>query len=318
MEKISAVIMCFNEEENLPRLIESLKGADEVIIVDHMSTDKTSELAKSLGAKVFQIANKIDTVFQSDREEFIKKYGFFPTFKAGDKIGDGSADRAYGISKAKNDWVFCPDADEIVTWDLPEIKKLLTDHDQINCNFIHSRKPNGSPECVLEICKLFRKSNSRWYGRIHDVVVGTNPRTIKTDKMKMEHFKKPKEYRNGQLGKMEYALFKDQSPRMLFYTAREYFYNAMYEKALQLYNEYMPKAWWRSEIAEAWLLMAKCSWQIQKGDDSRKYCLNAIAVNPDFKEALLDMSEYTGDDQKEYWKRYADIATSNNVLFKRV
>lgn len=52
---ISAVIITYNEENNLERCIQSLEGiADEIIVVDSFSTDKTVEIAERMGAVVFQ------------------------------------------------------------------------------------------------------------------------------------------------------------------------------------------------------------------------------------------------------------------------
>jgi glycosyltransferase involved in cell wall biosynthesis len=50
---ISLTIIAFNEEANIERCIESVPFADEIIVVDSGSTDKTAELARNLGAKVF-------------------------------------------------------------------------------------------------------------------------------------------------------------------------------------------------------------------------------------------------------------------------
>lgn len=53
MIKISAAIITFNEEKNIERCINSLIGiADEILVVDSLSKDKTIEIAVSLGAKV--------------------------------------------------------------------------------------------------------------------------------------------------------------------------------------------------------------------------------------------------------------------------
>jgi len=53
--KISACIIAKNEEKNLPRLLRSLKGKfDEIILVDTGSTDRTVEIAESFGCKVFR------------------------------------------------------------------------------------------------------------------------------------------------------------------------------------------------------------------------------------------------------------------------
>lgn len=55
MHALSAVIITFNEEANIGRCIESVrKVADEVIVLDSYSTDRTVEIARSLGATVHQ------------------------------------------------------------------------------------------------------------------------------------------------------------------------------------------------------------------------------------------------------------------------
>ena len=50
--KISAFIITKNEERNIKRALESIKWADEIVIVDGFSTDKTCEIAKEYGAHV--------------------------------------------------------------------------------------------------------------------------------------------------------------------------------------------------------------------------------------------------------------------------
>ncbi len=52
--RISATIITLNEERNLPRAMESLRCADEILVVDSGSTDRTVELAGKLGARVVE------------------------------------------------------------------------------------------------------------------------------------------------------------------------------------------------------------------------------------------------------------------------
>jgi glycosyltransferase involved in cell wall biosynthesis len=55
MEKLSAVIITFNEEKNIGRCIESIKEiADEILILDSNSTDQTAVIAESKGAIVIK------------------------------------------------------------------------------------------------------------------------------------------------------------------------------------------------------------------------------------------------------------------------
>lgn len=52
MIKLSAVIITFNEEKNIGRCLDSLKGiADDIVVVDSFSTDRTEEIAKAKGAR---------------------------------------------------------------------------------------------------------------------------------------------------------------------------------------------------------------------------------------------------------------------------
>src|SRR3984957_19989699 len=52
--KITATIITLNEERNIARAIESLRCADEILIVDSGSTDRTVELAEKLGVRVLE------------------------------------------------------------------------------------------------------------------------------------------------------------------------------------------------------------------------------------------------------------------------
>ena len=54
MAKISALILAKNEERNIKACIETLSFADEILVIDDFSTDKTKEIAESLGARVIQ------------------------------------------------------------------------------------------------------------------------------------------------------------------------------------------------------------------------------------------------------------------------
>ncbi len=82
--KITANIITLNEEKNIEDVIKSVREVcDEVLVIDSLSSDKTCEIAESLGAKVVK-----------------QKY-----------LGDGGQ-KAFGSPLAKNRWVLSIDADE--------------------------------------------------------------------------------------------------------------------------------------------------------------------------------------------------------------
>lgn len=95
--KLSAIIITKNEEEAISRCIKSVSFADEVVVVDAESTDKTVALARALGARVF-----------------IKKWEGY------------GAQKNFGAKEAHGDWLLFIDADEEVTPNLAqEIERAL-------------------------------------------------------------------------------------------------------------------------------------------------------------------------------------------------
>lgn len=53
MPQLSVVIITFNEEKNIARCLDAVQGiADDIVVVDSLSTDKTEEIAKAKGARV--------------------------------------------------------------------------------------------------------------------------------------------------------------------------------------------------------------------------------------------------------------------------
>ena len=97
LHELSIVVICYNEENNLPRLLDSLPSNIELIVVDSFSTDNTVKVAESYGGKVFQ-----------------RKFDNF------------GSQKNYAISKATSKWILCLDADEELTARLKESIKSVT------------------------------------------------------------------------------------------------------------------------------------------------------------------------------------------------
>lgn len=82
--KLSAVIITYNEEDNIERCLESLeKTADEILVVDSFSSDRTAEICKSKGVEFIQHS------FEGHIEQ-----------------------KNYALSRASSDYVLSLDADE--------------------------------------------------------------------------------------------------------------------------------------------------------------------------------------------------------------
>jgi glycosyltransferase involved in cell wall biosynthesis len=51
-DTLSVAIVALNEEANLGRVLESVRWADEIVVVDSGSTDRTCDIAREYGARV--------------------------------------------------------------------------------------------------------------------------------------------------------------------------------------------------------------------------------------------------------------------------
>jgi glycosyltransferase involved in cell wall biosynthesis len=141
MQKISAYILTFNEAEKIKAAVESVLWADEVVVIDSYSTDRTAEIATYLGARVVQV----------------------PFNGFGDL-------RNRAVEICRHDWIFSLDADERCTKAVrDEILALLADsppHELYRMprrNYMMGRWIRGSG-CYPNFRQpqLFRKGSMRY------------------------------------------------------------------------------------------------------------------------------------------------------------
>ena len=78
MPALTAILIAYNEELDLPRALASLAGvADEIILVDSGSTDRTCDIAREFGARVY--SRKLDSLAEQKimRLPLHRTTGFF-------------------------------------------------------------------------------------------------------------------------------------------------------------------------------------------------------------------------------------------------
>ncbi len=147
---LSVAIITFNEGQNLPRTLESIKDiASEIVVVDSHSTDNTREIAKSYGAKVYE----------EDWKGHIKQ-------------------KNSALEKCTQPWILSLDADEVVSEELKKsiikaVNKPFADGYYVNRKTFHlGRWLNHAwqPDWKLRLVK--KSANPRWGGYDpHDVLI---------------------------------------------------------------------------------------------------------------------------------------------------
>ncbi len=149
--KISAAIICFNEEDKIERCLQSVVWADEIVVLDSFSSDKTVEICKKYTDRVYQHAFE-GHIQQKNRVLDLCNY----------------------------EWVFSIDADEVMTGELvDEILAMIERGEPLIDGFYVRRKiwylgkwikhGNWYPDYKL---RLFRRSKARWGGiNPHDKII---------------------------------------------------------------------------------------------------------------------------------------------------
>ena len=166
MSKVSAVIITFNEERYIEECIRSVEAvADEIVVVDSFSTDKTPEICKKLGVRY------IEHHFKGYRDQ-----------------------KNFALTQASYDYVLSLDADEVLS---PKLEKSILaikqDFRYDGYKFGRLNRYSGRlnyhqhlfPERKL---RLFNKAKAHWGGyNIHEIVILDNPHSVKRLKGNLLH-----------------------------------------------------------------------------------------------------------------------------------
>lgn len=145
---ISAVTLTKNEEKNIKECLETLDWCDEVVVVDDNSDDRTCDIAKKLGARVFSHSLN----------------------------GNFALQRNFGIEKTKGDWILFVDADERVSGELRnEIGKVIAKSgNQAGYNIKRvdvwkGREIRHGEAGSTRLLRLAKKDAGEWKRKVHEV-----------------------------------------------------------------------------------------------------------------------------------------------------
>jgi len=288
--RLSVAMIVKNEEAMLAGCLDSVQGADEIVICDTGSTDKTVEIAKKYTDKVFT------------------------DYKWNDNFAEA---RNHAMTKCSGDWILTIDADDrLEPGGMEKIKEAIEKHKDLKSISVQYKALGGGGGHNIPV--LYKKCKEIfWKGAIHNHL--SIPAQEKSGAVIIYgHSPAHKNDPDRALRILKKEVEKDRTkPREMYYLAREYFYRKDWITAAYWFEQYVKISTWGQEKADAYLLLARCLWQLQRGEEARDICLQAIKINTNFREALLFMSEMVGPINKDKWLFMAELADNSNVLFTR-
>lgn len=291
MKTVGVCVIAKNEEVLIGRMLESVKTADQIVVCDTGSIDRTVEIARQYTNEVY-----LDYVWDDDF----------------------ASAQNHAKSKMKTDWILSLDCDEYVH-DFSEVRKAIElAKDHVRCKMI----AEGGGRLEFGFSRLFRNSpDIFWCQPIHKHLnlpgEGENIGDVRiTFGWSPAHKNDP----DRALRILEQAVENegDSAGRNLYYLGREYWYKQRYKEATATLGRYVQVSVWDAEKAEAFLVMSQAYSAQGLDEDARDAVLQAIKINPNFKEAIQWMAGISTAENAAQWNRMAKTASNKNVLWDRV
>lgn len=238
MKKISLCLIVKNEEENIKNCLQNADiFADEIIIVDTGSTDKTKDFAQEFTDKIYDF-----------------EWDF-----------DFSKARNFSFSKATNPYIMWLDCDDIVSEktakNIAKWKESDEECDVLICPYVTNFDANMKPIFQFNRERIVKNDKRfRWKDRVHEVIVPSGKVVINNDII-IYHNKKNKPYTSRNLDIYEKMIAEGTtfSPRSQFYYARELYFNKRYQDAVRAFSKFLSEGkGWNENNIEACLNLSKC------------------------------------------------------------
>lgn len=264
MVTISLCMIVKDEEDVLNRCLDSVGDiADEIIIIDTGSKDKTKSIAYKYTENVFDF-------------EWINDFG---------------AARNFAFSKATKDYILWLDADDVIEDEdykkFIELKKNIElSVDSVTMNYILSFDEYGNVSFSTRRNRLVKRENSfQWIGKVHEYleVYGN----IIHSEVSITHKSLSHDSdRNLKIYESRLKDGEDFSPRDLYYFANELLDHGIYERAAEYYEKflYTKKGWVEDNISSCGKL-ADCYHNLEDNENELKSIIRSFsygAPRPEF------------------------------------
>jgi len=277
---LSLCMIVKNEEKNIGECLESAKGlADEIIITDTGSTDKTIEIAGSYGAKI-------------EHFEWTKNF---------------SAARNYSISKATCRWVIWLDADDrLPKKTVEELRELLNKEipDKVFYLVVCNSIDEGKTGAKFSQIRIFPNTPKiRFEGRIHEQILASVRKSRFAEVyLQQEIFHtgygdpellKEKQRRNLELSLEEYPDPANMNPNTMYHFGTSYEIIGDYEKALIWLKNALEKS--RVEHYHEFEILipqniARILEHLDRISEAFEYLGQSLKMEPYFEPALSQMA----------------------------
>ena len=270
--KICVYAISKNEEKFVDRWMDSVSEADEVLVLDTGSTDKTVEKLRKRGATVFV--------------EEIVPWRF-----------DSARNRSLELVSKDVDICVCIDLDEVLEkgW-RQKLEEIWNDDvNRLRYNYNWSFDKYGNPSVNFYRDKIHCRNTYKWTHPVHEVLtyMGDNEVFLTTDEITVNHYPDKNKSRSGYLPLLELSVKETpEDDRNMHYLGREYMFYGRWNDAIDTLIKHLnlKTAKWKDERCASMRFISRCYINLKRYDEARMWLNKAIKEAPHIRDPYIELA----------------------------
>ncbi len=269
--KVSVYAITKNEEKNVKQWYESMKEADEIIVLDTGSTDNTVKMLKKYPkVKVY--------------EEKIVPWRF-----------DVARNKSLDYVSKDTDICVCTDLDEVFLKGWRDNVEKIWNSSVTRGRYLYnwSFDEYGKPGTTFYLNKIHSRNDYTWTHPVHEVLTCvTKENEVFIPNVTLNHYQDYTKGRSSYLPLLELSVEEDPlDDRNMHYLGREYMYYEKWDKAIETLHKHLllPKATWKDERCASMRYIAYSYFHKGYIEEAIMWYERAIKEAPYLREPYFDL-----------------------------
>lgn len=269
--KVIVYAIAKNEEKFVDRWVDSMQEADDIIVLDTGSTDKTVEKLKKRNVKVYE-----------------------------EKIYPWRFDTARNESLAKvpkdADICVCTDLDEVFVPGWREILEKCWEQEhptRAKYTFNWKLDENNNPRVTFLSNKIHNRTDYHWQNAVHEVLASKSEEKEIEVPITLNHYPDVTKSRSSYLPLLEISVEEDpENDRNLHYLGREYMYYERWDDCIKLLHQHLKckNATWKDERCASMRFMGRAYQAKGYLEEAENWWKLAINEAPYLREGYIELA----------------------------
>ena len=273
MEKLKVVVYAIskNESKFVSRWVNSMKEADEIIVLDTGSEDNTVAKLKELGVKVYE-------------------HVFYPW------RFDTARNESLSYVPKDTDICVCTDLDEVFEpgWrEILEREWVKENPTRARYNFNWKLDEENRPCVNFWINKIHNRSDYHWHHPVHEILVSNKEEKEIEVPITLNHYPDATKSRGSYLPLLEISVAEEpDDDRNLHYLGREYMYYQKWDKCIETLHKHLAckNATWKDERCASMRFLGRAYEAKGYLEEAENWWQRAIEEAPYLREGYIELA----------------------------